>query len=47
MNYLDLTINRHTDHITTELYRKPTRTDTTIHYISNHQWYTKQRLTGI
>ena len=35
INYLVLTINRHTDHITIEIYRKLTSTDTTIHYISN------------
>jgi len=31
-----LTINRHTNHITIEIYRKPTSSDTTIHYTSNH-----------
>ena len=36
ITYLDLTTNRHTDHITIEIYRKLTSTDTAIHYISNH-----------
>lgn len=31
-----MTINRHTNHITIEIYRKPTSIDTTIHYTSNH-----------
>jgi len=36
INYLDLTINRHPDHNALETYRKPTNTNTTIHYTSNH-----------
>jgi hypothetical protein len=36
INYLDLTINRHPDHIAIETYRKPTSTNTTTHYTSNH-----------
>lgn len=44
INYLDLTANRHTDHITIELYRKFTSTDTTIHYTSNHPMDTNSGL---
>ena len=36
INYLGLTIKRHTDHIPTEIYKKPTSTNITIHYTSNH-----------
>jgi hypothetical protein len=31
INCLDLTINRHTNHINIEINRKPTSTDTTLH----------------
>ena len=34
--YLDLKLIRHTDHIEIDIHRKPTATDTTIHYTSNH-----------
>jgi hypothetical protein len=36
ITYLDLTINRHTHHLEIGIHRKPTQTDTTIHYTSNH-----------
>jgi hypothetical protein len=36
INYPALTINRHTDHITIEIYRKLTSTDAAIHCKSNH-----------
>ena len=36
--FLDLTINRK-KHISIEIYRKPTETDTTISYQSNHRYH--------
>lgn len=36
INYLDLTINRNANGITIELLKKPTSTDTTIQFASNH-----------
>jgi hypothetical protein len=36
INYLDLTINRHPDHIAIATYQKPISTNTTIRYTSNH-----------
>jgi hypothetical protein len=35
-NFLDLTIIRNTNHFDTDIYRKPTTTDTTIHSSYNH-----------
>jgi hypothetical protein len=35
-NFLDLTITRETNHHSINIYRKPTTTDTTIHFLSNH-----------
>ena len=36
INFLDLLIIRHPTHIDIDIYRKPTTTDTTINYNSNH-----------
>ena len=36
INFLDLTIIRHPSKIEIDIYRKPTTTDTTINYTSNH-----------
>ena len=36
INFLDLTITRRNTHIETDVYRKPTTTDTTIHFTSTH-----------
>ena len=36
INYLDLTIRRHDNRLTIDIYRKPTATDTTINFLSNH-----------
>ena len=36
ISYLDLKLIRHADHIEIDIHRKPTATDTTIHYSSNH-----------
>ena len=36
INFLDLTIIRSSMHIETDIYRKPTTTDTTIHFTSTH-----------
>jgi hypothetical protein len=36
INYLDLTISRQNNSIDINIFRKPTTTDTTIHYTSNH-----------
>jgi len=36
INYLDLTLHRNSNNIELSIYRKPTSTDTTIHYKSNH-----------
>jgi hypothetical protein len=33
---LDLAITRKTNHLSINIYRKPTTTDTTIHFLSNH-----------
>jgi hypothetical protein len=35
-NFLDLNTNRKPPHIETDIYRKPTTTDTTINFESNH-----------
>jgi len=34
INFLDLTIIRRTSHLEIDIYRKPTATDTTIHFTS-------------
>jgi hypothetical protein len=34
--YLDLTIHRSTQNLSFSIYRKPTQTDTTIHFTCNH-----------
>jgi hypothetical protein len=36
ITYLDLNIQRNTQNLLLSIYRKPTQTDTTIHYTSNH-----------
>jgi len=36
IQFLDLTIHRNKHNMTINMYRKPTETDTTIHYLSNH-----------
>jgi len=36
INFLDLTLHRNSNNIELSMYRKPTSTDTTIHYKSNH-----------
>jgi len=36
INFLDLTIIRRTSHLETDIYRKPTAPDTTIHFTSIH-----------
>ena len=36
INFLDLRIIRKTSHLEIDIYRKPTTTDTTIHFISIH-----------
>jgi hypothetical protein len=36
IQFLDLTIHRKTPHLKTDIYRKPTTTDTTINFLSNH-----------
>ena len=36
VSFLDLEIIRHTPHLEIDIYRKPTTTDTTISYLSNH-----------
>ena len=36
ITYLDLNIQRDLQHLSLSIYRKPTQTDTTIHYTSNH-----------
>jgi len=36
INFLDLTIIRRTSHLETDIYRKPTTTDTTTHFTSIH-----------
>jgi hypothetical protein len=36
INYLDLNIKRNDNELELEIYHKPTSTDTTIHYTSNH-----------
>ena len=36
INFLNLTIIRRTSHLEIDIYRKPTATDTTIHFISIH-----------
>jgi hypothetical protein len=36
INFLSLTINRNSMHLEIDIYRKPTTTDTTIHFTSNH-----------
>ena len=36
INYLDLTIRRHHNKLNIDIYRKPTATDTTINFLSNH-----------
>jgi hypothetical protein len=36
LNYLDLSINRNTNSIHTEIYRKPTLTDVNVQFSSNH-----------
>ena len=38
INYLDLTICRNNSNIELGIYRKPTSTDTTIHFTSNHPY---------
>jgi len=41
LNYLDLTIHRHNNKLSKEIYRKPTQTDVTIHFTSNHPFEQK------
>ena len=36
INYLDLTIRRQHNKFNTDIHRKPTATDTTINFLSNH-----------
>jgi len=36
VNFLDLPIIRNTSHLENDVFRKPTTTDTTINYLSNH-----------
>jgi hypothetical protein len=36
INYLDLSIHRHNNNLNLGIYRKPTQTDTTIHFTSNY-----------
>ena len=36
IQFLDLTVHRKKHNMTISTYRKPTETDTTIHYLSNH-----------
>ena len=36
INYLDISIHRNNNNIDLNIYRKPTSTDTTIHFSSNH-----------
>jgi hypothetical protein len=36
INYLDLRIHRNDNNIQIGIYRKPTQSDTTIHFTSNH-----------
>jgi len=44
INYLDLTIHRHNNKLSKEIYRKPTHTDVTMHFTSNHPF--EQKLTA-
>jgi len=41
INYLDLTIHGRNNKLSTEIYRKPTQTDITIHFTSNHPFEQK------
>jgi hypothetical protein len=41
INYLDLTIHGHHNKLSTEIYRKPTQTDISIHFTSNHPFEQK------
>jgi nicotinic acid mononucleotide adenylyltransferase len=36
VSFLDLAITRNTPHLEIDIFRKPTTTDTTISYLSNH-----------
>jgi len=47
IQFLDLTIHKKKHHITINIYRKPTETDTTINYHSNHPLNKKWRHTDI
>jgi len=38
IHYLDLTLKRNSNNTELSIYRKPTNTDTTIHYQSNHPY---------
>jgi len=38
INYLDISIHRNKDNMGTIIYRKPTCTDTTIEFSSNHPY---------
>jgi hypothetical protein len=38
INYLDITIHRNNNNIDISIYRKPTGTDTTIQFSSNHPY---------
>jgi hypothetical protein len=36
INYLDISISKHNNCLSLGIYRKPTQTDTTIYFMSNH-----------
>jgi hypothetical protein len=38
INFLDLSITRKATHLSINIYRKPTTTDNTIHFLSNKNW---------
>jgi hypothetical protein len=44
VNFLDLSITRDPTHLSIGIYRKPTTTDTTINFMSNHPM--EQKLTA-
>jgi hypothetical protein len=44
INHLDLSIHRHNNNIYLGIYRKPTQTDITIHFTSNHPLELKRAL---
>lgn len=41
LNFLDINIKKHNNHLKFSIYRKPTTTDTVIHYNSQQSWQIK------